>query len=301
MHSLSQSETGELQLRILLAVNAHARRGSGPVDAAVAVFRRAGFDVLHETVSRSNGVPALVREHAASVDAIVLGGGDGTVNSAARDLLAAGRPVGILPLGTANDLARSVRLPLDLEGAAEVIVAGHQRRVDVGEVNGELFFNVAHIGLGAALEDNISTSLKQRFGPFGYTVAAAVALARLRPFRATITAGDGQHRFAGFSITVGNGRYFGGNGTVADDAEIDDGLLHLFALATKNPLRLAAMLPSIMTGRQGTWEGVRTLKAPAFEIRTGRPMKIRADGKMIGETPASLRVHPSALAVFAPP
>ena len=288
-------------MRILLAVNANARRGAAPVDAALGVFQRAGMEVRHETVRKSRGIPALVRAHAAAVDAVVLGGGDGTVHSAARELLDAGRPVGILPLGTANDLARSLGLPLELDKAAEVIAAGETRRADVGEVNGELFFNVAHIGLGAALADALPRRLKKRFGPLGYTIAAAASLAQLRPFRATIVAGDEGLRFAGFAITVGNGRYFGGNGMVSEQAEIDDGLLHLFAVATKNPLKLAAMLPAFMSGRQGNWNDVRTLAATSIDISTSRRMRIRADGKMVGETPAAFRLHPGALTVFAPP
>ena len=286
--------------RILLAVNAHARRGNAPIDAALAVFSDAGIEVLQERVEKSHGVPALIRQYGRDVDALVLGGGDGTLHSAVREILQCRKPVGILPLGTANDLARSLDVPLDIAQSAAVIVEGRQRAVDVGEVNGALFFNVAHIGLGAALADSLSKNMKKRLGPFGYTVAAAAALAKLRRFKAEITVGSESENFEGVSITVGNGRYYGGNGTVSEDAEIDDGLLHLFALTTKNPLKLAAMLPSFMNGRQGSWDGVKTLTAPAMEIRTGKPMKIRADGKMVGKTPAVFRVHPGAMRVFAP-
>lgn len=286
--------------RILLAVNANARRGGMPIDSILGQFAAAGIDVAHEPVRKSKGVPARVRQYGAEVDAIVLGGGDGTLHSAARELLECGKPVGILPLGTANDLARSLDVPLDLEQSAAVILAGHQRLVDVGEVNGELFFNVAHIGLGAALADSLAPVMKKRLGPFGYTVAAAAALAKLRRFKADIVVDTLREAFEGFSITVGNGRYFGGNGTVSEDAEIDDGLLHLFGLTSKNPQRLAAMLPSFMNGRQGSWEGVRTLTAPAMEIHTNRPMNIRADGKIVGKTPAVFRVHAGALRIFAP-
>jgi YegS/Rv2252/BmrU family lipid kinase len=264
------------------------------------VFERAGIEVVHETVRKSKGVPSLVRRHGREVDAIVLGGGDGTIHSAARELMDAGRPVGVLPLGTANDLARSLGLPLDIEKAAEVIVAGATRSVDVGEVNDELFFNVAHIGLGAELEYSLSKKMKKRLGPLGYTVAAGIALVRLRPFKAVVAADGEAQRFTSFAITVGNGRYFGGNGTVSEEAQIDDGRLHLFAVATRNPLKLAAMAPSFIRGRQGTWKDVHTLTAEAIEIRTARPMKIRADGKMVGETPAVFRVHRGALPVFAP-
>jgi YegS/Rv2252/BmrU family lipid kinase len=288
-------------MRILLIVNAHARRGREPLDAALAVFARANISVVEERVPRGRESPAVVERHAAGVDAIVLAGGDGTVHAAAPALLEAGLPVGLLPLGTANDLARAIGVPLDLAGAAEIVAAGVTRRIDVGEVNGKPFFNVAHIGLGAALAGGLSAPLKRRFGPLAYTLAAFRALSGLRPFRVEIVAGDERLALRTFGVTVGNGRFFGGTGLVAEDAEIDDGLLHLFALSTRNPLRLAMILAQVPRGRQGRSKWVRTLVAPQMELRTVRPMSIRADGKFVSETPATFRVRRAALEVFAPP
>jgi YegS/Rv2252/BmrU family lipid kinase len=287
-------------MRILLIVNAHARRGREPLDPALEVFSKAGIDVVQESVPRGSEVGGPIRRRAGEVEAIVLAGGDGTLHEAAPALVEVGLPVGVLPRGTANDLARAIRLPLDLRQAAEVIAAGETRAVDLGVVNGAYFFNVAHIGLGAALAQSLTPTMKRRFGPFAYTLAAARALFSTRPFRAEVIA-DGE-RFAvrTIGVTVGNGRFFGGRGVVAEDAEIDDGLLHFFALETTNPLRLVAMLPRVPSGSHGRSNAVRTLAAPQIEVRTVRPMKIRADGKLTSETPAVFRVHSAALTVFAP-
>jgi YegS/Rv2252/BmrU family lipid kinase len=287
-------------MRILLIANANARRGNEPLDAARNVFAQAGIEVVEGRASRAREAPSLIRSHLPEVGAIVLAGGDGTVHEAAPALVEAGLPVGILPLGTANDLARAIRLPLDLAAAAEVIAAGATRPIDVGEVNGKLFFNVAHIGLGTALADKLTRQMKRRFGPFAYALAALAALAQLRPFRAEIAAGEERLVLRTIAITVGNGRYFGGTGVVAEDAEIDDGVFHVFAVKTKNPLRLALLLPDVMRGRQGRSQQVPTLIASALDVRTVRPMKIRADGKILTETPAAFRVRPGALQVFAP-
>ncbi len=287
-------------MRILLIANANARRGSEPLDPALEVFARADIEVVQARAARGREVPSLIRDRSDGIDAVVLAGGDGTVHDAAPALVEAGLPVGILPRGTANDLARAVGLPLDLVSAAEVIAAGATRPIDIGEVNGKFFFNVAHIGLGTALADNLTRGMKRRLGPFAYTLAALSALVRLRPFRAEIAAGDERLVIRTIAITVGNGRYFGGSGVVAEDAEIDDGVFHVFALKTKNPLRLLLLLPNVMRGRQGRSEQVPTLTASSLEIRTVRPMKIRADGKVMAETPAAFQVRPGALRVFAP-
>jgi YegS/Rv2252/BmrU family lipid kinase len=287
-------------MRALLIRNKNARRGGEPLEPALEVLSRAGFAIAEATADHGRDVAPIIRERAGEVEAIILAGGDGTVHDAAPALVEAGLPVGILPCGTANDLARAVDLPLDLVEAAEVIAAGGMRPVDVGEVNGKMFFNVAHIGLGAALADSLTKRMKKRFGPLAYTFAAALALARLRPFRADLITESERLTVRTFAITVGNGRYFGGSGMVAEDAEIDDGLFHVFALTTKNPFRLLLLLPDLMRGRQGRSDLVPTLVAPVLEVRTLRPMKIRADGKMMAETPATFRVRPGALRIFAP-
>jgi YegS/Rv2252/BmrU family lipid kinase len=265
------------------------------------VFAQAGIDVRTVSVPRVEEVTEAIAGAAPGCEAIVVAGGDGTINAAVAALIEAGRPVGILPLGTANDLARSIGLPLDAAGAAEVIVRGRSRRVDVGEVNGAHFLNVAHVGLGAILADRLSGGMKQWLGPFAYAAAAARSLARIRPFRAELVTPDERIAVRTYNVTIGNGRYFGGSGLVAEDAEIDDGVFHAFALATRNPIRLAVMLPKLMSGRVGQSKWVRTLTASEIEVRTVRPLPIRADGMRIGETPAMFRVRPGALSVFAPP
>jgi YegS/Rv2252/BmrU family lipid kinase len=265
------------------------------------VFAEAGIDVVQETVPRGREVAKPIRARAGEVDAVVLAGGDGTLHAAAPALLEAGLPLGVLPRGTANDLARAIELPLDLTAAAEAIVAGRTRRIDIGEANGAPFFNVAHIGLGAALANGLTARMKRRLGPIAYTLAAARVLSGLKPFRAEIRAGDERVAIRAVDVTVGNGRFFGATGIVAEEAEIDDGLFHVFALTTKNPLRLAGIVARLPSGRQGGSRWVRTLAAPELEVRTVRPMPIRADGKVIGETPALFRVRAGALRVFAPP
>jgi YegS/Rv2252/BmrU family lipid kinase len=300
MRILKPSNNPPAAMRILLIANAHARHGREPLDPALAIFAEAGIEVVQDTVPRGREVVKPIRARAGEVDAIVLAGGDGTLHAAAPALLDAGLPFGVLPRGTANDLARAIDLPLELTAAAAAIVAGHTRRIDIGEANGALFFNVAHIGLGAALADGLTARMKRRLGPFAYALAAARSLSSLKPFRAEIRAGDQRVAIRTVDVTVGNGRFFGATGLVAEEAEIDDGLFHVFALTTKNPLRLAAIAARLPSGRQGGSKWVRTLVAPELEVRTVRPMPIRADGKVIGETPAFFCVRPGALEVFAP-
>lgn len=285
-------------MRILLIVNAHSRRGDTDLSAATAILERAGHAVTVERVPKSRFAADLIRSRAGDFDAIVLGGGDGTPHSAAPALVEAGLPVGLIPLGTCNDLAHSLGIPADMEGAAAVIAAGETAAIDVGEVNGTLFFNVAHIGFGSIL--HVKKKMKRRLGPLAYAVAAGGALRGFSRFRATIEWPGGSERLALFNITVGNGRFFGGTVMVSEAARIDDGLLHLFTLRTKSAPRLLAMVPFFLRGRQRLASGVTTRTSESFDIRTSRPMAIRADGKKIGETPAHFRLRHGALRFFVP-
>jgi diacylglycerol kinase (ATP) len=230
----------------------------------------------------------------------VLGGGDGTLNSAAPALIETGLPLGILPLGTANDLARTLEIPLDLAEAAQVIVDGEIRRIDLGEVNGKPFFNVASIGLSVGITRELTHDVKQRWGKLGYAVATVRALSRMRPFLAEIRSGSEVHKVRTLQISVGNGRHYGGGMTVEEDAEIDDGCLNLYSLEFDRLWKLALVYPAFRKGRHGMWQEVRTMSCDEVEIRTRRPRPVNTDGEITTETPAQFRVLRQTISVFAP-
>ena len=214
--------------------------------------------------------------------------------------MATGATLGILPMGTANDLARTLGVPDDLEAAAEVILAGRRRRIDLGTVNGKPFFNVASIGISVELARELSGELKRRWGRAGYALAALRALARAERFSAVVSENGTTLRTRTMQIAVGNGRFYGGGTVVAEDAVIDDGHLDLYSLEIRNVLRLALMLKSFRAGTHGAFSEVRTLRGTEFEIRTRRPRPVNADGELVAETPAVFKVHPQAVTVYAP-
>ena len=286
--------------KTLLLVNPKARRGQESLDVVVGRLHLRGMDV---TVEPFSALPEIARDIVRlreEADLIVICGGDGSIASGAMAVMESGLPFGIIPLGTANDLARTIGIPMDLAGAADVIADGHTRRIDVGSVNGHAFFNVASIGLSADLAQGIEPGLKKRFGRFGYALAAARVLKRAKPFRATIRAGGDTTQVRSFQIAVGNGRHYGGGNVVREDAEIDDGTLDLYSLEMGNVLKLATMLRSFRSGTHGAWNEVRTARATEFDIETEKPMPVNTDGELVTETPAHFKVHPGAVQVFAP-
>lgn len=286
--------------RALLLRNPKARRGQESMAPLLQRLDAGGLDVTTETFE---ALPEIARDivrlrHRA--DLVIVCGGDGSVSSAALAAMESGLPLGILPMGTANDLARTLDIPMDLPAAADVIARGETRRVDVGTVNGHAFFNVASIGLSSELAQSLDPALKKRFGRLGYAVAALKVLTRASRFGATITEKGQRTAVETYQIAVGNGRHYGGGNVVQESAEIDDGHLDLYSLEMTNLWKLALMLRSFRSGTHGAWREVRTARCVEFDIETKRPMPINTDGEIVTATPAHFKVHPRAIAIFAP-
>lgn len=289
-----------VQKRALLLRNPKARRGQESIASVLQRLERGGLDVVVETFE---ALPEIARDivrlrHMA--DLVIVCGGDGSVSSAALAAMESGLPLGIIPMGTANDLARTLDIPMDLLEAADVIARGETRPVDVGTVNGHAFFNVASIGLSSELAQSLDPMLKKRFGRLGYALAAMKVMTRASHFGAKITEKGRTIEVETYQIAVGNGRHYGGGNVVEENAEIDDGHLDLYSLEMKNLWKLALMLRSFRSGTHGAWREVRTAKCVEFDIETKKPMPINTDGEIVTATPAHFKVHPKAISIIAP-
>jgi len=288
--------------RALLLVNRKARKGQEDRAALLDQLAGHGLELVEAAPGSAAELSAVIRRHREQVDLVIVGGGDGTLNAAADGLVDAGLPLGILPLGTANDLARTLGIPTDPAEACQVIAAGCRRRIDLGWVNGKHYFNVAGIGLTAQITRQLSRGTKRRWGVLAYAVTAVRTLWNARPFHAEIRGTDGQiHAIKAVQITVGNGRHYGGGMTVSEDATIDDGHLDLISVEVAHWWQVVALLPALRWGRLASWSSVRTLRGHAFEVLTRRPRQVATDGEIITQTPAHFRIVPQALEVFVPP
>ncbi|WP_201837284.1 lipid kinase [Microvirga zambiensis] len=286
--------------RALLIVNTKSRSGAAQCDLAIERLKAHDIEPVHLECGRREELSPLIVEHAGNVDCAIVGGGDGTINAAAFGVIEAGLPLGILPMGTANDLARTLGIPFDLDGAADVIADGITRKIDLGIVNGEPFFNVASLGLSAQLAQKLTRDIKRRWGRLGYALVALNVLFHAKPFRATITSETETVRVRTLQIAVGNGRFYGGGNAVEKDAAIDDQHLDLYSLELDRAWKLALMARSFRYGQHGAWREVRAVRAQEFDIRTRKPRPINADGEIVTRTPAHFSIRPAAVTVFAP-
>lgn len=296
-HAQTQSRT---KPQALLIANAHSRRGAALVGPAAERLWRNGLDVSLKDCPSREALPTLIEAHAANTNLVVIVGGDGTLNAAAPALIRTGLPLGIVPGGTANDLARTLGIPDDLEAAARIIGEGHTRTVDIGTVNGHHFFNVASIGLSVDITRVLTRDFKRKFGKAGYALATFQALVRSRPFHATIVAGETRAKVKTLQVAVGNGRYYGGGNAVEATAAIDDQHLDLYSLEFARAWKLALLAKSFRYGEHGAWDEVRAVRAKEFDVITRTPKPVNADGELVTHTPAHFRIEPNAVTVLCP-
>jgi diacylglycerol kinase (ATP) len=279
-------------MRALLVVNPNARRGRELHAALHRELDRCGIDIVREL-----GEP--LPDGTPGVDAIIAAGGDGTLVHVIRRAMAYGVPVGLIPLGTFNELARTLGVPLDLAGACATIAAGHERAIDVATVNGAYYLNEASIGISSRIARLQVPENKQRFGFLAIVATALQAFVHSRPIRVEIVHDGGTNRFRTVQLTVANSHRFGGFFYVAD-ASIDDGWLDLYSVEIDGIPEAFSVARAILSGKRQSVPGLRTFRSLAFDVITKRRHRITADGEPAGKTPARFEILPKALRVFAP-
>ncbi len=289
-----------MKQRALFLVNRQARRGAQSIEVAAQQLRRSGFELVEVPTENPLQLSEVIRAHERSVDLVIVGGGDGTLNAAIAGVVDTQLPLGILPLGTANDLARTLGIPTNIDLACATIAGREMKRIDLGWVNGHYFFNVASFGLSVAITDRLTKQTKRRWGVMAYGVAAIQALWKSRPFRATIRSGNRVERVKTIQVTVGNGVYYGGGLAVADDASIADDRLDLYSLEIDHFWRWLHLLPAMYRGRHHLYPYVHAQQGKEFFIDCNRSLSINTDGEIKTQTPAHFKVISKAISVLVP-
>ena len=286
--------------RTLLLVNPNARRGHKLLSEAIEQLQTLGLEIIEECAEEPQHLPGLIRRYQHHVDLVIVGGGDGTLNAAVEGLVDTQLPLGILPLGTANDLARTLEIPNCLTKACEVIATGQIRRIDLGWVNGKYFFNVASLGLCVHITRKLTKAAKRRWGVWAYAATALKVLHRARHFKAEIRINGESIPVKTIQIAVGNGCYYGCGMKIVSDAAIDNKRLVLYSLEIHHWWQFVLLMFAIRQGRHNKKHGVRTLNGQEIEVHTHKPYPINTDGEITAYTPARFRVIPQALAVVVP-
>ena len=225
--------------------------------------------------------------------------GDGLIGQIGGALAGGEMPMGVIPGGRGNDLARVLGIPTDISGAVELLAAGPTRRIDVGEVNGKRFLGIASCGFDS--EANRIANESRFGGSLVYALAALRALIAWKPATFTLELEHGTERMTGYTVAAANSKSYGGGMIAAPNAELDDGLLDVGVTGNVSKLRFVRGLSQIFEGEHLETLEVRVWRASAVRIDADRPFTVYADGDPIAELPATVRVVPQALSIIAPP
>ncbi|TIC85443.1 lipid kinase [Nocardioides sp. GY 10127] len=291
---------------VTVLLNARARRAPGAAAKVRAQLEAAGWEHAHLRVladGRGLGV-ALEQALSERPDLLVVGGGDGSVTAAAHRVAGTSTVLGVLPLGTANDFARTVEIPDDLRGAVRTLVEGHVVDVDLGRTGDHSFLNAASVGLSVAVTERLTPRLKRRLGPLAYPVATLLAYRGTPGFAARLEFPAGDHGTLELEdvlqVTIGNGVRHGGGNLVGPDASIDDHLLDVYAISRGRLTEHVSIARFLKDGRFVEHELVHHVRTPAVRIHTDEPMPVNADGELVATTPGTFRVERNALHVLVP-
>jgi YegS/Rv2252/BmrU family lipid kinase len=260
--------------------------------------RRISFRV-ERTRGLEHGVERALRAAAAGEVPVVLSG-DGLIGAVGGALAGSETPLGIVPGGRGNDLARVLGIPADPEAAVTMLVAGETRRIDVGEVNGKRFLGIVSVGFDSEA-NRVANETKLLRGNLVYAYAGVRTLLGWKPARFTLKIGEESKRVSGYSVSVANSRAFGGGMLIAPDAELDDGEFDVVTVGEVGRLRFLSNLPKVFKGTHVNEDEVRVFRASQLELSASRPFPVYADGEHLTDLPASLRVLPRALSVIVPP
>jgi diacylglycerol kinase (ATP) len=228
---------------------------------------------------------------------IVAAGGDGTVRSVAVQLLERDVALGILPMGTAMNVARSLGIPLELPQAAEIVRAGHERTIDVGVVRGETFLEIASIGASAEL---LAGGREAKDGRMRRAIDLLRQGLRHRRTRVRLQLDGREVRGRAPAIAVANGRFTGRGLELVPEAALDDGRFDVLIFEGFGGLGLLVHLARLLLGR-ATDRRIRRFRAASVHVSTHRPLPIRIDSGVIGTTPVAFSTRPRSLRVIAPP
>jgi YegS/Rv2252/BmrU family lipid kinase len=260
--------------------------------------RRIPFRV-ERTRGLEHGVERALR--AAEADEVpVVVSGDGLIGAVGGALAGSDTPLGIVPGGRGNDLARVLGIPSEPEAAVAALAAGKTRRIDVGEVNGERFLGIVSVGFDSEA-NQLANETRWLRGNLVYAYAGVRTLFGWKPARFTLRVGEERERFTGYSVSVANNKAFGGGMFVAPDADLADGEFDVVTVGEVGKLRFLSNLPKVFKGTHVDEDEVRVFRAARLELSASRSFPVYADGEHLTDLPAKLRVLPRALSVIVPP
>jgi YegS/Rv2252/BmrU family lipid kinase len=284
-----------------LIVNAHSRKGLALFEEARGKLEEAGVRLISSHAVRD---PSLLDDTvraaiAAGAPMVIVGGGDGSLSGTVDDVVDKDCVYALLPLGTANSFARTLGIPLDLDGAIHTIANGKRRRIDLGMIDRDYFANAAAMGLSPMIGDTVPHKLKRYLGRTGYLVWAIWCFARFRPFRLFVDDGVKVHRLWTTEVRIFNGRFHGGVELV-ESTDVDSGDIVIQAVTGRSLWRLAWDWYAKFFKLRSRDDTTVEFRGKHLHLDTRPHHRISIDGELLARTPVTVAVASKAIEVVVP-
>ncbi len=248
---------------------------------------------------RAGHAVELAREAAKTHPVVVAFGGDGTVGDVMRGVLGTECTLGVLPAGTGNDLARNLRIPLDMKEAVSTVLGGHVRKIDIGTMNGTPFINNAGLGFDAQVMRTMNSSIRFKKGQTAFILATLKTLPKFKPFTVTMVVDDEETiTEKAMLVSILNGPMYAGGMMAAPTADMDDGQLDVMLVRALPKPQLLALFPKVIAGKHVGNPAVRMLKVRKMTITCTPPQPLNIDGDVQLPAPVEIGVIPKALKVL---
>jgi YegS/Rv2252/BmrU family lipid kinase len=283
-----------------LVVNARSRKGQKLFKRTCKRLHAFPYPVEAHAVKDPKDLEATVaRVLAKKPDLLILGGGDGTMSGLVDLLVGTDTILGVLPLGTANSFARTLCLPLTIDGAIDVLANGRAQRIDLGMIDGDYFANCAAMGLSPQIAETVPHGLKKVLGRIGYLGWAAYQYTRFKPFTLIVEDGTKTHRLRVVEVRISNGPYHGGT-WVVDEASITSGEIVVQAVTGHYKRTLVKNWGASFFGSDVRRQDTVAFSGPELKVSTEPSLPISIDGEVLAHTPVTARVARGAVRVMVP-
>ena len=276
----------------------------GHLDFIFAKFQDAGYCVIPVRGARPEELDRIMKYvDAMKVDLMIAAGGDGTINQVVNSMVRndVHLPLAIFPVGTANDFAYYFRIPGDIEQMVEIALSDITKPVDIGEINGQYFINVAAMGCLVDLSQRTDPNLKNTLGVLAYYLQGMVELPNLRP----ITMRFESEEFTGeekvYFALVMNGKSAGSFKHLATPAEVNDGKMDVLLFKETPVMDFPALALSILTGQHRENKNVMYFQTSHIKIDTDETIGADVDGETAGAFPLEITVVPRRLQILTGP
>jgi len=285
----------------VLVVNTHSRKGQRLFFQALDELAKRGINITTSyPVHHPERLPEIMKEAIRRQGSLVIvGGGDGTISSIVDQFAYQDVVLGILPLGTGNSFARTLGIPLTLEGAVDVIAGGRVADIDLGKIDDDYFANMAAIGFSADVAHSSPHMLKKFLGPLAYFFVAIGHFFRHRSFSCTFHTVDEGYKIKTHQVLIANGSFMGKT-LFTPTINPDDRSLIVFTMDMLNRWQMLKLWIAFLLGKYTAFSEAKYFMTREIRIEADPPQHIDVDGEKTTQTPVSASLAPEALKVLVP-